>query len=76
MDRTRRRVLAAIDALDAPTQADFGTAEVLAMLREAQAPMGAWEVRGALTALERDGWVACDAATARWRRLDARRESA
>lgn len=69
------RVRQAVDRLleEAQDGRGFLPGDVNAVLRKHNEPMGAWEVRGELSALERMGYLRLDAATGRWQRAEQRK---
>ena len=73
MDSGKRRtdqVRRAVADLTANQVADgFLPGDVNRILREQNEPMGAWEVRAELSALERGGEIRLDTARGRWIRL-------
>lgn len=75
--RRTDRVRKAVDDLLTSGSADegFRPGDVNRLLREQNEPMGAWEVRGELSQLERLGELRLDAASGRWFRA-ALRQSA
>ncbi len=72
-DRVRR----AIDDLLAAghDHKGFLPRDVNRLLREQNAPMGAWEVRGELSRLEQLGELKLDAPTGRWLRAELRKSA-
>lgn len=79
LNRKRRteQVRRAVEALLARTDSaeGFRPGDVNAVLRERNEPMGAWEVRGELSKLEREGYLLCDTATGRWWRAEQRQSA-
>lgn len=75
--RRTDRVRKAVDDLLASGKADDGflPGDVNRQLREQNEPLGAWEVRGELSRLERLGELRLDPASGRWVRA-ALRQSA
>lgn len=73
--RRTDRVRQAVERLLADDEADgtFLPRDVNALLRESNEPMGAWEVRGELSKLERQGVLHCDAVTGRWQQAEQRK---
>lgn len=53
----------------------FLPGDVNAELRDDNEPMGAWEVRGELSALERQGYLCVDADTGRWLQAEQRKSA-
>lgn len=74
--RRTRRVLQVARTLLEQQPEGIRPGDINARLRAENEPMGAWEVRGELSRLERSGELALDAATALWRDADAARRSA
>ncbi len=75
--RRTDRVRKAVDELLASGRGEDGflPGDVNRLLRDQNEPMGAWEVRGELSQLERLGELRVDAASGRWFR-SALRQSA
>jgi len=73
--RRTDRVRDAVERLMTEDDAGRGflPGDVNALLREQNEPMGAWEVRGELTKLERLGDIRLDSATGRWHRAVQRK---
>jgi len=69
------RVRHTVDQLLAEAQDGQGflPGDVNALLRQQNEPMGAWEVRGELSTLERMGYLRLDAASGRWQRVEQRK---
>lgn len=74
--RRTRRVLQVAQALLEQQPEGIRPGEINARLRMENEPMGAWEVRGELSRLERSGELALDPATARWQQATGARRSA
>jgi hypothetical protein len=74
--RRTRRVLQVAQALLEQRPEGIRPGDINARLRAEDEPMGAWEVRGELSRLERSGELALDPATARWRDATTARRSA
>ncbi|MCC5874262.1 MAG: hypothetical protein JJU22_17810 [Gammaproteobacteria bacterium] len=51
----------------------FLPGDVNVLLRKHNEPMGAWEVRGELTKLERQGYLNLDAGSGRWQKAEQRK---
>ncbi len=51
----------------------FLPGDVNELLREDNEPMGAWEVRGELTTLARQGYLSLDAGSGRWHKAAQRK---
>lgn len=73
--RRTDRVRQAVDQLLAGDQEGRGflPGDINAVLREHNEPMGAWEVRGELSTLERLGYLRLDAASGRWLKAEQRK---
>lgn len=73
--RRTDRVRHAVDQLlaDAADGRGFLPGDVNALLREHNEPMGAWEVRGELSTLERAGYLHLDAASGCWQKAEQRK---
>lgn len=73
--RRTDRVREAVEQLlaDATDGRGFLPGDVNALLRGHNEPMGAWEVRGELSTLERQGFLRLDAASGRWQRAEQRK---
>ncbi len=70
MTEKARRTKTVYDAALALREAglsSFGPGDVTAQLRATGAPVGAWEVRGELSNLERMGLIVLDEDVAEWR---------
>ena len=65
--RLNRIVHAVFTALAGDEQRSVDVGELAAALRERDLPMGAWQIRGELSALRERGLVELDDSTARWR---------
>ncbi len=65
--RRTKTVFDAVTALRDAGNVAFRPGDVTAHLRASNAPIGAWEVRGELTKLERLGLILLDEETATWR---------
>ncbi|MCY3837760.1 MAG: hypothetical protein OXH09_03770 [Gammaproteobacteria bacterium] len=65
--RRTKTVFDAVTALKAGGSTAFRPGDVTAHLRASGAPLGAWEVRGELTNLERLGLIVLDDDSATWR---------
>jgi len=51
----------------------FLPGDINALLRQHNEPMGAWEVRGELSTLERQGFLNLDSASGRWQKAEQRK---
>ena len=65
--RRTKTVFDAVAALRNAGSAAFRPGDVTAHLRASGTPIGAWEIRGELTNLERLGLIMLDEDTATWR---------
>lgn len=65
--RRTKTVYDAVSALNEAGKPAFRPGDVTAHLRESDSPIGAWEVRGELTNLERLGLIVLDEDSATWR---------
>ena len=65
--RRTKTVFDAVTALRDAGDTAFRPGDVTAHLRAKGTPIGAWQVRGELTILERLGLIALDEASATWR---------
>lgn len=65
--RTTKIVFDAIAALCSEGAKTFRPGDVASYLRAGSEPLGAWQIRGELAALERLGLIALDENTALWR---------
>lgn len=65
--RRTKTVFDAVTALHDAGSTPFRPGDVTAYLRASDTPIGAWEVRGELSNLERLGLIALDENTAMWR---------
>lgn len=74
--RRTRRVLQVARALLEQQPDGIRPGEINARLRAENEPMGAWEVRGELSRLERSGELALDPATALWQEAEQGQDAA
>lgn len=74
--RRTRRVLQVARTLLEQQPEGIRPGDINARLRAENEPMGAWEVRGELSRLERSGELTLDPATALWRDATVARRSA
>ena len=74
--RRTRRVLQVAQALLEQRPEGIRPGDINARLRAENEPMGAWEVRGELSRLERSGELSLEPATALWRDTAGARRSA
>lgn len=65
--RRTKTVFDAVTALHDAGSTPFRPGDVTAHLRASGTPIGAWEIRGELTNLERLGLIVLDENTAMWR---------
>jgi hypothetical protein len=65
--RRKKVVLSVIEKLLADGRAEFRPGDIAAYLRERNQPMGVWEIRRELSALEADGVIENDADSGAWR---------
>ena len=65
--RRTKTVFDAVTALQEAGSTTFRPGDVTAHLRASGAPLGAWQVRGELTNLERLGLIVLDEDSATWR---------
>ena len=68
--RRTKTVFDAVLALEGAGQSSFRPGDVTAHLRATDSPVGAWQVRGELTNLERLGLIVLDEESATWRRVN------
>ena len=59
-------VIAVIQELVEQGQVTFRPGDVAASLRDANAPLPVWQIRGDFTTLESQGRISCDASTGNW----------
>ena len=72
-DRVREAIATLLE--QAPHPEGFQPAQVNRVLREENQPMGAWEVRGELSLLERLGEVELNPETGRWHKVPVRKRA-
>jgi len=65
--RRTKLILAQIEALVADGRTDFRPGDIASRLRQLNQPLGVWEIRGALSQLEREGAIEADPASGMWR---------